>query len=81
MPKMKVVGGKDLIKFFAKHGFEKIDQRGNHVKIRRIGPSGKKTLTIPVHAEIDRGLLKQIFLQASRYISESDLRAYFYHKN
>jgi predicted RNA binding protein YcfA (HicA-like mRNA interferase family) len=78
MPKLKVFGGKELLKIFAKYGFEKIDQHGSHVKIRRDGPDGKETLTIPMHSEIDRGLLKQIFIQASRYISEQNLRKDFY---
>lgn len=43
-----------------------------------MGPDGKETLTIPMHAEIDRGLLKQILVQASRYIPENDLRNHFY---
>jgi predicted RNA binding protein YcfA (HicA-like mRNA interferase family) len=78
MPKLKVLGGKDLLKIFATYGFEKIDQHGSHVKIRREGLDGKETLTIPMHSEIDRGLLKQIFIQASRYISEDNLRKHFY---
>ena len=78
MPKLRVLGGKNLLKIFAKYGFEKIDQRGSHVKIRRIGLNGKETLTIPMHTEIDKGLLKQIFTQSSQYISENDLRADFY---
>jgi predicted RNA binding protein YcfA (HicA-like mRNA interferase family) len=60
MPKLKVLGGKELIKIFTEYGFEKIDQRGSHVKIRRIGPDGRETLTIPMHSEIEKGLLKQI---------------------
>lgn len=78
MPKLKVLGSKELLKIFAKYDFEKIDQRGSHVKIRRMGPEGKETLTIPAHKEIDKGLLKQIFIQASRYVSESDLRKHFF---
>jgi predicted RNA binding protein YcfA (HicA-like mRNA interferase family) len=78
MPKLKILGGKELLKIFAMYGFEKIDQHGSHVKIRRVGPDGKETLTIPKHDEIDRGLLRQIFIQASRYISESDLRKHFF---
>lgn len=73
MPKLKVLGGKYLIKIFVKYGFEKIDQRGSHMKIRRMGHDGKETLTIPMHTEIDKGLLKQIFIQASRYVPENDL--------
>lgn len=78
MPKLKVLSGKNLLKIFSIFGFEKIDQHGSHVKIRRIGADGKETLTIPMHAEIDRGLLKQIFIQASRYIPEGELRMHFY---
>ncbi len=78
MPKLKVLGGKDLVKIFAALGFEKIDQHGSHAKMRRMGVDGKETLTIPMHDEIDRGLLKQIFVQASRYVSPNDLRKHFF---
>jgi hypothetical protein len=35
-------------------------------------------LTIPLHAELDSGTLRAIFRQASRFISESELRPHFY---
>ena len=78
MPKIKVLGGKELLKIFSSFGFEKIDQRGSHVKIKRVLGKDKQTLTIPMHDEIDKGLLKQIFVQASQYISEDALRPHFY---
>jgi predicted RNA binding protein YcfA (HicA-like mRNA interferase family) len=78
MPRLKVLSGKDVVKIFNQYGFEKIDQHGSHVKLRRAGPDGNETLTIPMHAEIDKGLLKQILVQASRYISSDDLRFHFY---
>ena len=78
MPRMKVLGGKDLLKIFSSFGFEEIDQHGSHVKIRRIISEAKQTLTVPMHKEIDKGLLKQIFIQASQYISEEELRPLFY---
>lgn len=78
MPKLQVLGGKELVRIFTQFGFEKIDQKGSHVKLRRIGADGKETLTIPMHDEVDRGLLKQIFVQASRYIPEDDLRKHFF---
>lgn len=78
MPKMRVLGGKDLLKIFSAFGFEEIDQHGSHVKIRRVADGYKQTLTIPIHKEIDRGLLKQIFIQASQYVSEEELRPLFY---
>lgn len=78
MPKMKVLSGKDLLKIFSSFGFEEIGQRGSHVKIRRLIDNEKQTLTIPLHKEIDAGLLKQIFVQGSQYISEEDLKTFFY---
>jgi len=33
MPKLKVLGGKDLLKIFTTFGFEKIGQRGSHAKM------------------------------------------------
>lgn len=80
MSKLKILGGKNLLKIFSVYGFEKIGQNGSYVKIRRIGLHGKETLTIPMHTEIDKGLLKQIFLQAPNYIPENDLRKDFIFK-
>ncbi len=78
MPRLRVLSGKELLKIFAIYGFRKIDQHGSHVKIRRVISGNKETLTIPMHSEIDKGLLKQIFLQSSGYISEKDLYRHFY---
>ena len=35
MPKLKTLCGQDVLKTFAEFGFEKVDQEGSHVKIRR----------------------------------------------
>jgi predicted RNA binding protein YcfA (HicA-like mRNA interferase family) len=35
MPKLKTLSGHDVLKIFAKFGFEKVDQEGSHVKIRK----------------------------------------------
>ncbi len=78
MPKLRVLGGKDLLKIFSNFGFEEIEQHGSHVKMRRFVAEEKQTLTVPMHKEIDKGLLKQIFNQASRYVSEEELRPFFY---
>ncbi|HEY4516193.1 MAG TPA: type II toxin-antitoxin system HicA family toxin [Candidatus Paceibacterota bacterium] len=75
---MRVLGGKDLLKIFSSFGFKEIDQRGSHLKMRRIVDGDKQTLTVPIHKEIDKGLLKQIFVQASQYISEEELKPFFY---
>lgn len=78
MPRLKVLSGKNLVTIFASFGFEQIDQTGSHAKLRRFTDNKKQTLTVPMHKEIDKGLLKGIFNQASIYISETELRNHFY---
>jgi len=79
MPKLRVLSGKEVVKILSKFGFEIVSQRGTHVKLRRILPDGtKQTLTVPLHDELDKGTVKAIFRQASRYIPEDKLRDYFY---
>ena len=79
MSKLKLLSGKELIKIFSKFGFEIVSQKGSHAKLRRILKDGtKQTLTIPIHDELDKGTLKAIFRQALRYISEKELKPYFY---
>ena len=79
MSKLRQLSGRDLIKIFESFGFEVQSQKGSHVKLRRVSPDGEKqVLTIPNHATIDKGTLKAILRQASRFIPISELRKYFY---
>ncbi|MDM8537537.1 type II toxin-antitoxin system HicA family toxin [Desulfobacterales bacterium HSG17] len=61
-PKPLLVSGKALIKIFKKLGYEKVSQRGSHIKIRNY--ETESTLIIPSHKEIDRWTLKTILRQA-----------------
>jgi predicted RNA binding protein YcfA (HicA-like mRNA interferase family) len=79
MPKLKVLSGPEVVRLLALFGFKVVSQKGSHVKLRRMEPGGgQQTLTIPDHKELDRGTLGAIYRQASRYISESELRRHFY---
>jgi len=79
MPKLKVLSGEDTIEIFLEFGFSIENQKGSHIKLKRLSQSGtRQTLTIPNHKELDRGTLKAIYTQALRYISEDELRSYFY---
>ncbi len=79
MPGLKNLSGPDLIEIFGKLGFSVIAQKGSHIKIgRNTGSGDKQTLTIPNHSELDKGTIKAIFRQASRYLSENELRPYFF---
>ncbi|MDH4164206.1 MAG: type II toxin-antitoxin system HicA family toxin [Nitrospirota bacterium] len=79
MPKLKRLSGQDVIKILALFGFVIAGQKGSHVKLVRSLPDGsKQPLTIPAHPELDKGTLKAIFRQASRYIPETELKPHFY---
>lgn len=78
MPKMKVLGGKDIVEILSKFDFRIVDQTGSHVKLRRITKTNEKqTLIVPLHKEIDKGLLNAIFKQAKVHIGE-ELKKYFF---
>mgnify|MGYP001579917459 CR=1 FL=1 len=81
MPKLKILSGQEVITILETFGFSIEKQKGSHVKLLRLLVHGnKQTLTVPLHQEIDRGTLRAIFNQASRYIPEDKLREYFYTK-
>ena len=78
MPRLKVLSGKDVIKILESFSFAVISRKGSHVKLRRTINKINQNLTIPNHEELDKGTLRAIFNQASKYVSESELMHYFY---
>ena len=79
MPKLKVLSGDDIIKIFEEVGFSIENQKGSHVKLKRIvNDNIKQILTIPRHKNLDKGTIKAIYNQALMYISANDLKKYFY---
>ncbi|RLI75461.1 type II toxin-antitoxin system HicA family toxin [Archaeoglobales archaeon] len=72
MPELRTLSGKEVVKIFPKFGFEVTSQKGSHVKLRRVLPKWNKTnFNNPLHKELDKGTLKAIIRQASRYILSS----------
>lgn len=65
MQKMPVVGANDLIKLLVKRGYEKIRQKGSHVRLRKITPIGEHNITVPNHKEIAKGTLNDILAKVS----------------
>ena len=79
MSRLRVLSGDEVLKILGEFGFQKLAQRGSHMKLRRISSSGRtQTLTVPNHDEIDRGTLHATYRQALRYIPEPDLRSRFF---
>ena len=60
--KYPVLPPKEIIKAMKKLGFERISQKGSHVKY--YNSETEKTFIIPMHYEIAKGTLKSILEQA-----------------
>lgn len=56
MPKLPVVSAVELERVFRKIGFEKVSQRGSHIKMQ---DKTGRTVIIPNHKEIKKGTLKK----------------------
>jgi predicted RNA binding protein YcfA (HicA-like mRNA interferase family) len=79
MPRLRTLSGDELIRTFARFGFQEISERGSHGELRRVPTNGvRENLTVPLHDELDRGTLQAIYRQASRYITEAERRSHFY---
>lgn len=79
MPKLRRLSGDEVITILGQFGFQVHAQRGSHVKLRRVVSAGERqTLTLPRHRELDRGTLRAILRQASRFVPGEQLSPYFY---
>jgi predicted RNA binding protein YcfA (HicA-like mRNA interferase family) len=67
--KYPVLTPKEIIKVLEMLGFEKVSQKGSHVKYKKSG-SPTRIVIIPLHYEIARGTLKSILEQAGVQIDE-----------
>ncbi len=78
-PRLRRLSGDEVVKILGHFGFQPHSQKGSHIKLRRMTEGGfKQSLTIPRHHEMDRGTLKAIFRQASRFVDPGELESYFY---
>jgi len=81
MPRLRTLSGREVVSILSQFGFEQAGQKGSHAKLRRLGPKGEKQiLIVPMHSELDRGTLRAIFNQASRFVAASELEKQFYSK-
>jgi len=80
-PRLKILSAKEVVSIFEEFGFKTLSQRGSHIKLRRATMEGlRETLIIPDHKELDKGTLKAIIRQASKYIPVDSLYPHFYSK-
>ncbi|HCQ30768.1 TPA: hypothetical protein DIU27_00085 [Candidatus Collierbacteria bacterium] len=60
----KLYSGTEVVKRLKRLGFEKISQKGSHLKLRSLGTRNIRTVIVPMHKQIAQGTLKSILLQA-----------------
>ncbi len=68
-PKLPVISGRELVKFFSINGFQLVRQKGSHMVMRRIAEP-HTILVIPDHSELDRGTLRSIVKDSGYSLDE-----------
>ena len=64
MLKLPILSGKDLVKILSKLGHRHVRTRGSHMVVVKQTEKGKKTIPVPNHKELAKGMLKAIINQA-----------------
>ena len=80
MPKLRRLSGADVVKILGQFEFVVVRIRGSHHVMRRVVNGETQTVNIPVHGSkiLGPGMLKRLYRDTSRYLSEDQLRDYFY---
>jgi predicted RNA binding protein YcfA (HicA-like mRNA interferase family) len=60
-PAVPVVSGAEVVRALGRAGFERVGQRGSHVKLRH---ADGRTVIVPMHRELASGTLRSILRQA-----------------
>lgn len=63
MSKLPQVSGKEAVKALKKIGFEKISQKGSHIKLQRKKDRFTETIIVPNHKVIKKGTLRNGILK------------------
>lgn len=61
MAKLPVLSGSEAVRALRAAGFEKVSQRGSHVKMRH---ADGRTAIVPMHRELAPGTLRSILRQS-----------------
>ena len=77
--RLRRLSARDVLAVLQNFGFEVVATRGSHAKLRRVTEGDQtQTLTLPLHRDLDLGTIRAIYRQATRFIPETELRAWFY---
>lgn len=73
MTRLKAVPAKRLWRALQRLGFAEVSTKGSHVKLRRVTPSGVRTVILPMHRTVSPGVIESILELGG--ISEEELKA------
>jgi predicted RNA binding protein YcfA (HicA-like mRNA interferase family) len=68
MPSLPGLSGRDVVKAFARDGWELARQRGSHIIL--VKPGQMATLSVPDHREIAKGTLRSLIRSSGLTIEE-----------
>ena len=68
MPSLPVLSGREVVRSFAKHGWQLARQRGSHMILVKSGCMA--TLSVPDHREVARGTLRSLIRSSGLTLEE-----------
>ncbi len=69
-PPLPVISGSEAIKAFGKIGYRPARQKGSHVRLIHPDMALHSPLTIPMHKELDAGLLRSLIRVSGLSVDE-----------
>lgn len=78
MPKLRRISGQEVTSLLIKEGFQKLRQKGSHVRLVFNQSDVSHFVTIPLHSELDRGTLKSIIRSLERCLTSEKIKELFY---
>lgn len=68
MPQLPTLSGRQVVKAFAKDGWQKARQSGSHIILTK--PGHMATLSVPDHKEVAKGTLRSLIRAAGLTVEE-----------
>jgi predicted RNA binding protein YcfA (HicA-like mRNA interferase family) len=68
MPGLPTLSGREVVRAFAKDGWQMVRQRGSHMIL--VKPGHMATLSVPDHREIAKGTLRSLIRASSLTVDE-----------
>ena len=81
--RLQRLSSREVLRVLTGFGFEVVSMRGSHAKLVRVGRDGEErerrdVLVVPMQRAPRIGTVRAIYRQASRFISEEELKLHFF---